>query len=202
MKTNREIRAAARASLGGGPFTTLWITALLVTLVYSILTNILSSFPFGFLLSLPMILGLRSIFLSLLRGADRIDLADLFYAFRGERFLRALGLALLQTLYLLLWAILLVVPAIVKSYSYRLAYYVALDNPELTANDCITMSRRLMEGYKWKAFLLDLSFLGWILLGLLTCGIGYLFVAPYMNAAHASFYHSLMEQKDNWQVGK
>ena len=72
-----------------------------------------------------------------------------------------------------------------------LTYYIAIDRPELSANDCITESRRMMNGHKMQAFLLDLSFLGWLILGSCACGIGTLFVMPYMEAARAAFYEEL-----------
>lgn len=72
-----------------------------------------------------------------------------------------------------------------------MTYYIALDNPELGANECIERSMKMMKGHKGKLFLLDLSFIGWILLALLTLGIGLLWVNPYMKTARSHFYEEL-----------
>jgi uncharacterized membrane protein len=69
--------------------------------------------------------------------------------------------------------------------------FILKDNPEMSATDAITESRRMMNGNKWRLFCLDFSFIGWILLSALTCGILYILVYPYMYAARAAFYESL-----------
>ena len=69
--------------------------------------------------------------------------------------------------------------------------YLLLDRPELSATEAITESRKMMNGHKMDLFLLDLSFIGWVLLSILTCGILFFYVAPYMQAARAEFYRTL-----------
>lgn len=196
MKSNSEIRAAARASLGKSIFSDRWIMGLVIYLISTTVVSLLSSFVIGFLLVGPLLLAINYIYLRLARGAEKIELGDLLYGCSDGRLARSLLLYILQTLYLTLWSLLLVIPGIIKAYSYRLAYFVMLDNPEMSANECITESRRLMDGYKMQAFLLDLSFIGWLLLGSLACGIGVLFVEPYMQAAHAAFYEEILAGKN------
>ena len=75
-----------------------------------------------------------------------------------------------------------------KAYSYSMAYYIKLDHPDYGWNACISASRQLMNGHKWEKFVLDLSFLGWIIVGALCLGVGTLWVTPYMEAANAQFY--------------
>ena len=95
----------------------------------------------------------------------------------------------LKDLYILLWSLLLIIPGIVKSYSYRLVPYLLKDEPELTASEVITRSREMMRGHKWEAFVLDLSFLGWLILGILTFGLLLIFwEMPYYQNAAAVFY--------------
>lgn len=101
-------------------------------------------------------------------------------------------LKLLTGIYTALWAMLFVIPGIVKGYSYAMAPYIMAENPDWGANDCITQSRELMDGHKFELFCLHLSFIGWSLLSLLTLGIGNLFLQPYMQAAEAAFYRSLV----------
>ena len=98
----------------------------------------------------------------------------------------------LRDLYLVLWTMLLIVPGIIKGYSYRMVPYILADEPDLTPNEAITRSREMMDGNKWQAFLLDLSFIGWILLGILTLGLVLVFwTAPYMQSSNAALYLKL-----------
>ena len=101
----------------------------------------------------------------------------------------------LRDLYICLWSLLLIVPGIIKAYSYRMVPYILADNPELSANEAITRSRQMMDGNKWQAFLLDFSFIGWFLLGILTLGIVFLFwSAPYKYSADAALYLKLRDE--------
>ena len=98
----------------------------------------------------------------------------------------------LRDLFLVLWSLLFFIPGIVKSYSYRLVPYLLKDHPELSPTEVITRSRQMMNGHKWQAFVLDLSFIGWYLLGILTLGAVTIFWAnPYHDNAAAAFYLDL-----------
>ena len=102
----------------------------------------------------------------------------------------------LRDLYLFLWTLLLIVPGIVKAYSYRMVPYILAENPEMPANEIITRSREMMNGNKWQAFVLDLSFLGWILLGAITLGLGIVFwTGPYIQSTNAALYLKLKGQQ-------
>lgn len=102
----------------------------------------------------------------------------------------------LRDLYVMLWSLLLVVPGIVKLYSYRMVPYILAEHPELSANEVITRSRKMMNGNKWQAFKLDLSFIGWILLGTVTLGIVQVFwTSPYMESAQAALYLKLRDEQ-------
>ena len=101
----------------------------------------------------------------------------------------------LRDLFLWLWTCLFVIPGIIKLYSYRLVPYILKDNPELSATEVITKSKEMMKGNKWRAFCLDFSFIGWDILGLLTCGLVNLFwTSPYHKSAHAQFYVDLLDR--------
>ena len=101
---------------------------------------------------------------------------------------------LLQDVYLTLWFLLLIVPGLIKAYSYRMVPYILAEHPEFSATEVITRSREMMNGHKWQAFKLDLSFLGWILLGALTLGLVNVFwTAPYMESAQAALYLKLRD---------
>ncbi len=189
MKTNAELRAAARQQLGGNIFSDKWLSGLLATLILGVVAS-LTSFLVGFFLYGPVMYGVSFFFLMTARNKTDISLSDLSRGFNDGCFSRALVIYLLETLYLFLWS-LLIIPVFIKTYSYSMAYYISLDHPEYTANQCITESRRMMNGYKMKAFLLDLSFIGWLILGSLVCGVGTIFVTPYQFAARANLYEAI-----------
>lgn len=98
----------------------------------------------------------------------------------------------LRDIFLFLWGLLFIIPGIVKSYSYRMVPYIITDHPEISGTEAITLSRKMMKGHKMEAFFFDLSFLGWILLGCITCGILLVFyVNPYYYNASAGIYNTL-----------
>ena len=100
----------------------------------------------------------------------------------------------LRDLFLGLWFMLLIIPGIVKCYSYRMVPYIIDDEPDLSPTEAITRSRQMMDGWKWQAFLLDLSFIGWFLLGIMTGGILLVFwTNPYKQNTDAALYEALKE---------
>ena len=153
----------------------------MASLSLSNISNILS------LLALPLSWGLT---VSLLRNhrEESVDLENLFDGFRGGRYTRVFCAIFLVNLFTFLWALLLIIPGIMKAFSYALTPYIIMDEPELTARQAITRSCEIMEGRRWKLFCLYLSFIGWGILSLLTFGIGFLWLVPYMNASIAAFY--------------
>ena len=189
--TNREIRRAARESLGGKLFGNTWLMALVVCLIVSALTAVAGMVYVGTLLTGCITYGASYIFLDIVRGKREIELSDCFAGFR--RFTDTLVLGLLQFLFVFLWSLLFIIPGIVKAYSYSMAFYIMKDHPEYTAKQCIDESRRIMCGNKMKLFLLGLSFIGWAIVCVFTCGLGYLWLAPYMQASQAEFYRSLVD---------
>lgn len=128
-----------------------------------------------------------------------VPLKDSLQVFRKGYTLPVIILYVLQSVFTFLWLLLFIVPGIVKAYSYELSYYVykdAMENgEELSPLDCITRSRELMDGYKGKLFVLELSFIGWHFLGALTLGLGYLFITPYIETSKAIFYEDLLRSR-------
>ncbi len=191
-----ELRSRARNQMGNNIFSEKWLMLLAVSFVASLIISFAGSFSVLLLVVWgPIMLGYSAICLRQVRNnAEKVSFEELFYGFKGERFTQALVLGLLQQLYIFLWTCLFIIPGIVKSYSYAMVYYIQLDNPNMTATECITESRRLMNGYKWRLFCLDLSFIGWILLCFVTFSIGTLWVTPYMDLSRANFYDELIRQ--------
>lgn len=157
------------------------------------------------LVSLAGLLGIVSFILGgtvelgyakfLLKQYDRKELqfSDLFSQF--ERFGTGFAQKFLRTLYTCLWALLLVIPGIVKGLSYAMTPFILEEHPEMTASEAIKASMKLMDGHKMDLFILGLTFIGWEILACLTMGIGFLFLNPYMNAAYAAFYRNISGQR-------
>ena len=207
MQLNSELRAQARERLEGkwGTFVLMTFLMLVIQTILQIPgyigglleilspENVLASLSFSnisnilSLLALPLSWGLT---VSLLRNhrEESVDLENLFDGFRGGRYTRVFCTLFLVNLFTFLWALLLIIPGIMKAFSYALTPYIIMDEPELTARQAITRSCEIMQGRRWKLFCLYLSFIGWGILSLLTFGIGFLWLAPYMNASIAAFY--------------
>ena len=136
----------------------------------------------------PLEVGCRSFFV---RNAEApAALGELGRGF--SPYGRSVGTMFLRGLFQFLWSLLFVIPGIIKHYSYRMVPYILADQPELSGAAAITRSREMMNGQKWNAFVLDLSFLGWHILSALTLGIlGVFYVNPYQAATNAELYHEL-----------
>ena len=143
-----------------------------------------------FILALPLTWGYQTLFLGAVRGGEATA-KDLFEGYNKELFSRVLTTTLLYYVYVFLWSLLLLIPGCIKAYSYAMTPFILKDNPEMKNNAAIEESMRMMDGHKLELFLLDLSFIGWALLSLLTCGIGFLWLTPYMNMARVNFYEDL-----------
>ena len=131
----------------------------------------------------------------LLKQQDRElnSIKDLFSKFDyfGQGFLQLF----LRNLYTFLWGLLFLIPGIVKTFAYAMTPFIMAENPNLTANEAITISKEKMNGHKGELFWLSLTFFGWSLLAMLTGGIGYIFLNPYINAAYAAFYRDKISPK-------
>ena len=110
-------------------------------------------------------------------------------------FVSYLVISLLVGIFVTLWSLLLIIPGIIAALGYSQVYLVKLDNPEMGDFDAIKKSKELMKGHKWEFFLLGLSFIGWMILGIFTLGILYLWLIPYMSVTMCNFYNELVSQK-------
>lgn len=102
---------------------------------------------------------------------------------------------LLTGIFVALWSLLFIIPGIVASYSYAMVPYILAENPGISAKDAINESKKIMKGNRWRLFCLHLSFIGWELLCVLTCGLGFIVLRPYMAAAEAAFYRDLVHRE-------
>lgn len=136
----------------------------------------------------PLTLGMTYIYLNLTRGFEP-DVNILFSGF--QRFVDALVLRLLISVFTFLWSLLFVVPGIIKAISYSQAYYILAEHPEMSAKEALDESVAIMDGNKMDYFVLILSFFPWLLLCGITCGLATLYVAPYMQATFVNFYEEI-----------
>lgn len=120
---------------------------------------------------------------------DPFGVGNLFVGYRDFR--RVLVTALISAIMQILFYCLLIIPGIWMSLRLALVPYILRDNPELSGNQVLRLSAEMMDGYKWKLFLLVLSFLGWAILCIFTLGIGYFWLAPYIDQTMANFYEEV-----------
>lgn len=106
----------------------------------------------------------------------------------GKHFWGNVGAYILQAFYIFLWSLLFIIPGIIKTYAYSMTLFLKSKNPEMSANDAITLSQKIMDGKKWKLFCLEISFIGWIILSVLSLCIGFIFLVPYMSASRVAFF--------------
>lgn len=146
--------------------------------------------PFGWSMSV--------LFLDNLRSGDEYKVGQLFEGFRD--YTRVAGTMILTGIYTFLWTLLLIVPGIIKSFSYAMTAFVLRDNPELKFNGAIERSMAMMKGHKFDLFYLYLTFIGWGVLCILTLGIGLLWFVPYMQSASAHFYEDVKAEYEAAQA--
>ena len=196
MSSCSEFRARARQKLGNNIFGNTWLLALVVCLIASAILSIANVVPVigSLLVAGPISFGLAYIFLALARGKESIDILDLFKGFTGTDIVRLFLLGLIQAILIMLWSLLFIIPGIIKACAYSQAFNLAVDHPDWDWKQCLDESQKMMKGYKWKYFCLNLSFIGWIIVGAILCGIGTLWVTPYMQAACTEFYLELVGQ--------
>lgn len=116
------------------------------------------------------------------------------FGFDGKNYMGIVKTMLLTKVFIFLWSLLLIIPGIVKSYAYSMVPYILADNPNIGVKKAIALSNEMTRGHKFDMFVLDLSFIGWYLLGILALGIGVLFVMPYENATKAELYLVLRKE--------
>ena len=192
--TAKDFRRAAWESLRG-KWGTMAVTALIYVLIMGA-CGILSAFWIGGLAALfltgALTLGMSGMALSAARN-QKVRVDQLFEGFKNYG--SSLALYLLIAIFTALWTLLFVIPGIVKTYSYSMSWYILADDPQLGANEARKRSMDLMKGAKWRLFCLHFSFIGWILLIVLTLGILSFWVIPYMETAQACFYRDLIAER-------
>jgi uncharacterized membrane protein len=193
MKTpNKVLMSQARQLLKGK-----WGDAIKVTATYLLLSIILKSIPqVGGIISLfisgPFLIGLSIYWLSFSHNQNP-KLKQIFEGF--HTWWRGFVAYILLLIYTLLWSLLLIVPGIIAAFSYSMTYFILAEDKNITVNDAIDKSKQMMKGNKWKLFCLECRFIGWGLLCLLTFGVGFLWLIPYMWVSFVKFYDDIKATK-------
>lgn len=120
------------------------------------------------------------------RAGDVTSQANRFFSFFFAKLMMGIMIAL--------WSLLFVIPGIIASFRYSQTLYLMARNPQLSSFDAIQMSGEMMRGHKMELFVLQLSFIGWHLVGIFTLGLGYLFVVPYIETTMAAYHQLLWER--------
>lgn len=146
-------------------------------------------------LSGPIAISLAYVFIQLVKKDKKPEIDDLMVGFKDDNFLRGLVGYLEYVIFTFLWSLLFIIPGIIKSIAYSQMFYIMAEDPDIEAGDAMKKSMKLMKGHKMDYFLLQLSFIPWYLLCLLTFGILYIWVAPYVAATNAAFYKEISSVK-------
>ena len=168
---------------------TAWINADEVAIGADIFNIIFS------IILIPFSIAFYWFFLSLLRS-EAPKISQLFAIYSDwKTSLKLIGVSIVVSIFVILWSLLLIIPGIIKSLSYSQTFFLLRDHPEFSITEAITESKQFMKGYKWKYFLLNLSFIGWGILSLFTLGIGLLWLIPYVSTSLAAFYDKRIESQ-------
>jgi uncharacterized membrane protein len=188
---NLTLMRASREALRGK-----WGIAILTFFIYTLLTTTSGTLrAHGSFLTLsstltliiggPLALGAAIFSLAIARGKEG-NLGQLFDGF--NHFATALVTYLLMLLYVFLWLLLLIVPGIIAALGYSMTFYILADDPQIKPQDALKKSKSMMDGHKEKLFYLCLRFLLLAILCILTLGIGFLWLVPYVHVTMAKFY--------------
>lgn len=122
----------------------------------------------------------------------KTPISKLFYSFGNGRYAHTVWIMFCKELYIFGWTLLFIIPGIIKGFSYMMIPYILAENPEISHDRAFEISKEMMNGHKWDAFVLELSFIGWRILTTITFGIvGIFWTGPYMDATYAEFYTAL-----------
>lgn len=199
--TCKAMRERAREALSGK-----WKVAVLATLVIFLISSLqyfaitffsnifigsVISLAFSLFVVLPLGLGYYHFALKIANN-EEVKIGTVFEGFNYIG--KVIILTILIEIFVILWSILLIIPGIIAALRYSQAYFILLDNPEISPLEAIKRSKQMMVGNKGKYFLLGLSFIGWALLNGITCGVGSLWLLPYIYVALAVFYKEVSRE--------
>ncbi len=145
------------------------------------------SFLFWILVSTVLEVGGCRFFI--LNRTERPKIRTMFSMFGCGHYGHVISVMVMRDIFLSLWTLLFIIPGIVKSYEYKMVPYILAENPGMKRSEVFAISKRMMQGQKWNAFILDVSFIGWGILSVITCGlVGIFWYYPYQYATYAELY--------------
>lgn len=189
-----ELKALAKQQIKGN-IGTFFIMTLIVAAASAVvnLVPVAGSIAMVLVITPAFSIALVTVYLNLTKGIHP-DVRELFNHF--NKFWGAFKVTFFTGLFTALWSLLLWIPGIIKALSYSMSMYILAENPEMGALEAISCSKAMMNGHKMDLFVLQLSFIGWHLLGMITFGIAYVWVLPYISATTANFYNSIKTQPE------
>lgn len=217
MKTNQDYKNAALSSLRGNwaPVVIATIIFLMIMLVCDGCRewNVISKKLPGLAVFVPSTFGIRMLlegcgFLALLfileplsvgyynslrvfyENGD-VEITSNMFHFATNNYIHVVWTVLWMSIKIALWTLLLIIPGVIKAYAYALTPFIVVEHPEMSPSEAIAESERLMKGHKFDLFWLQLSFIGWFFLAVLTLGIGFFWLEPYSETAIVAFYNDI-----------
>lgn len=189
---NSQLTAAARSSIKGN-----WGKAIVVFILFLIISFAINLIPvagsiISFLITGAMLVGYYKFNIALSRN-DNPNVNLLFNGF--SQFATALGGYILMIIFITLWSLLLVIPGIIAAFRYSQMWFILAENKDMGPLEAISKSKEMMIGNKWKLLCLGLRFIGWWFIGIITLGIGFIWIAPYYSLSRAKFYDDLKPVK-------
>ena len=185
----------AASSLSSGEIAGVIFAVVLMIAIFFIIFAL--AFAFSLFVLTPLQVGCHRFFIRCEHG--NASLNDVVFAYSGC-YLNVVKTMFFYSLYLTLWTLLFIIPGIIKGLEYRMIPYILAENPTISTKEAFALSKQMMDGEKWNAFVLDWSFFGWNLLSVFTCCILAIFyVAPYQNLTNAQLYAVLKNKVSGYQ---
>ena len=179
----------------GGPASILDPTVLRIVIgaiTITILTSVIINLVLTILVWNPIEVGCERFFIKS-QEQDNPQIDEVGFSFRNG-YAHIGGIMFMKTLFTALWSLLFIIPGIVKGYEYMMIPYLLAENPDMSREEAFAKSKAMMDGNKWNAFVLDLSFLGWMILGSITYNVlNVFYVYPYMYLTKAELYRTLRD---------
>lgn len=172
----------------------IFVISMMIAVLIFVLIIMVVMFAVMELLYNPFYVGVQRFMLKSVD--DRADVKEVAYGF-DHSYKNIVKTMFRVDIQVFLWALLFVIPGIYKRYQYRMVSYILAEHPDMNYKEVLQKSKSMMHGEKWHAFVLDLSFLLWHMLGMITCGMVELFyVSPYVWLTNAALYRRISESHD------
>lgn len=163
------------------------IVFLVLFLIVFVIIFVLDAFIYN-----PIIVGAERFMLKSVDG--KAEVKEVAYGF-DHSYMNIVKTMFMSDLYVFLWSLLFIIPGVYKKYQYRMVPYIMAEHPETSYKEALQLSKEMMNGEKWHAFVLDVSFIPWHILGMITCGILEIFyIAPYQNLTNAELFRTMEVQ--------